>query len=93
MGFYGKNLGGKEVVRKTRAKDVLWNERPPLYHIKPCARCGASQENKQVYTVYFGFCAGKDGWKVICRNCGHCSDRFFPAEKEAINAWNGDDEK
>lgn len=91
MGFFGKNIDGMEVVVKTRSKDVLWNERPPLYHINPCIRCEATQADKQVYTIYFGFCEGKDGWKVICQNCGHNSDRFFPTEKAAIDNWNGDD--
>ena len=43
MGFYGKQIDGKEAVIKTRAKDVLWDEQKTDYYLRKCPKCGAEQ--------------------------------------------------
>lgn len=89
MGYYGKNVNGKEVVTITKVKEFLWSERQPLYTLANCKECNASQADKQVYTAYFGFREGADGWKVICKHCGNESLHFFLTEPEAVEDWNG----
>lgn len=88
MGYYGRKINGKEVVTVTRVKEFLWSERKPLYSLANCKQCNASQDDKQVYTAYFGFREGADGWKVICKHCGNESLHFFPTEPEAVEDWN-----
>ena len=89
MGYYGRNVNGKEVVTITKVKEFLWSERQPLYTLANCKECNASQADKQVYTAYFGFREGADGWKVICKHCGNESLNFFATEPEAVEDWNG----
>lgn len=89
MGCYGKKVNGKEIVTVRKVKEILWSERKPLYTLVNCKKCNASQADKQVYTAYFGFHEGADGWKVICKHCGNESLHFFPTEPEAVEDWNG----
>ena len=89
MGYYGKKVNGKEDITITKVKEFLWSERQPLYTLANCKECNASQADKQVYTAYFGFREGADGWKVICKHCGNESLHFFPTEPEAVEDWNG----
>ena len=89
MGCYGKKVNGKEIVTVRKVKEILWSERKPLYTLANCKKCNASQADKQVYSAYFSFREGADGWKVICKNCGNQSLNFFAEELEAVEDWNG----
>lgn len=61
---------------------IHWGE--PKYQLADC-RCGGSQKQKEVYTLYAG--AGNFGaWFVTCKKCGRkVSD---PIELNAVNRWN-----
>lgn len=91
MGFYGRNIDGKEVIERVRIKDVLWGQNPPRYLLRPCQECGATQEpDRKVDTVYYGFREGSDGWKAVCIDCGK-ETRFYRDEADAAREWNGGD--
>ena len=91
MGSYGRLVDGKEVVSKFHSKNSRWSRHIILHKLKPCPKCGATQEdNNSVRAAYYGFCEGKDGWIIACKKCRN-QTKYYRTEIEAVNEWNGGD--
>lgn len=92
MGFYGKQIDGKEVVIKTRAKDVLWDEQKPDYYLHRCPKCGAEQRRVGGVGLMFVGAIDSGGWRVICNDCLYMVGDLCATWFEAVDKWNeGDD--
>lgn len=90
MGSWGRIVNGKETVDKIKVKEKCWGDKPPLFRLNPCPKCGSTQDDQKVYTVFFGYnkADGKYGWKVICKTCKFNSTRFYINENDAVTEWN-----
>ena len=73
------------VIYERNTPVIKWGE--PKYKLNDC-KCGASQKNHDVYTLYVG--SGNMGaWYVRCKKCEAMTSN--ESEEVAVKEWNRGD--
>lgn len=81
MGVYGKPDG---TVEHVRTKAVRWNDRPKMFKLNNCPKCGSDRVD-----LWYVGAGSVGGWRVICHDCQYLPDRLCGTDKEAVDLWNG----